>query len=102
MKLLVAMSLLGIILLPTLGRAAPSQCAAHDAVASQLAKEFGEQTRSMGLGQDNTVMELYASAQTGTWTLTVTLPTGVTCLVAAGSNFETVEPTKQTPPGEMN
>ena len=58
-------------------------------VAENLANQFGEVRRSMGLAQDNTVMELFAAAETGTWTLTVTLPSGLTCLVAAGNNFET-------------
>ncbi|MBI1170538.1 hypothetical protein GC209_03980 [bacterium] len=83
------------ILIPALARATPAQCAAHDAIAAQLAKDFGEEARSIGLGQDDTVMELYASARTGTWTLTVTLPSGLSCLVASGGNFETVVPAQQ-------
>ena len=82
-----SLGLAGLILLPGALRAGP-QCAAHDSVAQTLATQFGEVRRSIGLAQDNTVMELYAAADTGTWTLTVTLPTGMTCLVAAGRNFE--------------
>lgn len=62
------------------------QCAAHDVVAKNLADQFGEVRRGIGLAADNTVMEIYASAETGTWT--VTLPSGQTCLFAAGSDFE--------------
>ena len=87
-----SLGLAGLILLPGALRAAP-QCAAHDAVAASLAKQYGEVRRSIGLAQDNTVMELYAAADTGTWTLTVTLPNGQTCLVAAGHNFETTADT---------
>lgn len=83
-----SLGLAGLIVLPGMARAAP-QCAAHDMVAENLANQFGEVRRSMGLAQDNTVMELFAAAETGTWTLTVTLPSGLTCLVAAGNNFET-------------
>ena len=90
-----SLGLAGLIMLPGLGHASPAQCGAHDAVAGQLAKTYGEQARSMGLAEDNTVMELYAAPQTGTWTLTVTLPSGMTCLVASGNNFETVTPTAQ-------
>ena len=35
------------------------------------------------------LVETFASAETGTWTITVTMPTGVTCLVASGQAFET-------------
>ncbi len=74
-------------LLPGIARAAP-QCAPRDMVAANLATQFGETRRIIGLAQDNTVMELYAAPETGTWTLTATLPNGTTCLVAAGSSFE--------------
>ena len=74
-------------LLPGMARAAP-QCAPRDSVAASLATQFGETRRIIGLAQDNTVMEVYAAPETGTWTLTVTLPNGITCLVAAGNNFE--------------
>jgi hypothetical protein len=70
-------------LLPGMARAA-AQCAPRD---TNLATQFGESRRIIGLAHDNTVMELYA-AETGTWTLTVTLPNGMTCLVAAGNSFE--------------
>ena len=88
-----SLGLAGLFLIPALGRAAPTQCAGHDMVIAPLAKQFGEETRSMGLGQDDPVMELYAPAQTGT--RTATLPNGVTALVASGDPFETVDPTQK-------
>lgn len=88
-----ALGLAGLILLPGLGRASPGQCAAHDQIEAELAKQFSEAPHAMGLAQDDTVMELYASPA-GTWTLTVTLPSGLTCLVAAGAAFESIAPTQ--------
>jgi hypothetical protein len=35
-------------------------------------------------------MEVYAATGTGTWTIAITLPDGQMCLMASGSNFETV------------
>ena len=87
-----SLGLAGLALLPDAARAA-AQCAPRDSVAASLAAEFGEVRRVIGLAQDNTVMELYAAADTGTWTLTVTLPNGLTCLVAAGNNFESTSAT---------
>lgn len=43
----------------------------------------------MGLHPNNTMMELYASAETGTWTITITAPDG-TCVVAVGQAYEAV------------
>ncbi len=85
-----SLGLAGLILYPAPSRAAP-QCAPHDVVTTSLATEFGEARRSIGLAQDNTVMELFAAADSGTWTLTVTMPNGMTCLVAAGNNFEATQ-----------
>ena len=94
-----SLGLAGLILTPVAGHA-ERQCAGHEMIAEALAKNFGEARRTMGLAQDNTVMELYASEKTGTWTLTVTMPSGMTCLVAAGNSFEwlaKVEPAAGNP-----
>lgn len=78
----------------TPAHAEPRPCGPHDAVAKALSSQYGEEAHAMGLAEDDTVMELYASKDTGTWTMTVTLPNGVTCLVATGKNFESISPTK--------
>ena len=90
-KFLFALSLgfAALILVAQNALAAP-QCAARPQVLETLAQKFGESRRSMGIAADQTVMELFASAETGSWTLTLTLPTGMTCLVAAGQNYEVI------------
>jgi hypothetical protein len=67
---------------------ARSACAPRDAVIDRLASGFGETRQSIGLGADNRLVEVFASAETGTWTITVTDPRGLTCLVASGQAFE--------------
>jgi hypothetical protein len=42
----------------------------------------------MGLHQNNTLLEVYASEETGTWTILVTRPDGVACLIAAGQMWD--------------
>ena len=81
-------------LLPGMALAGPRPCAPHDTIATALSDQYGESAHAMGLAEDSTVMELYAAPQTGTWTLTVTMPNGVTCLVATGKNFESIAPTQ--------
>lgn len=63
-------------------------CAPRDTVVAKLAEGYGETRQSMGLGANNSVVEVFASNETGTWTITVTTPNGVTCLVASGQSFE--------------
>jgi hypothetical protein len=77
-----------------LALAAPStaqdtrNCAARETVVDRLANTYGETRRSMGLGANNAVVEVFASHDSGSWTITVTLPNGITCLVASGQAFE--------------
>lgn len=63
-------------------------CAPRDAVVERLASKYGESRQSIGLGSNNALVEVFASDETGTWTITVTNTSGMTCLVAAGQAFE--------------
>ncbi|KUF12657.1 hypothetical protein [Pseudoponticoccus marisrubri] len=63
-------------------------CAPRAAVVERLAITYGETRQSMGLGSNNAVMEVFASPESGSWTITVTLTNGMTCLVASGQAFE--------------
>lgn len=65
-------------------------CAPRDTVLNRLAEKWGETRQSVGLGANGAVVEVFASAETGTWTITVTTPEGLTCLVASGQSFETL------------
>lgn len=74
-------------------------CAPRPVVLERLADGYGETRQSIGLGTQGAVVEVFASDETGTWTITVTMPTGVTCLIASGQSFETLAealPTKES------
>ena len=66
----------------------PRNCAERATVVERLSSTYGEVRQSIGLAPNNSVVEVFASAETGTWTITVTNPAGVTCLVASGQAFE--------------
>ncbi len=72
------------------------QCARREAVIAALADRYGETPQALGLGQNGFVMELHA-APSGSWTITITRPDGITCLLAAGDNFQPLTP---PPPGD--
>lgn len=88
----------------TLSSAAPvaaqnrQSCAARDTVVSYLLDKYGEHRQSIGLGANNSVVETFASDQTGTWTIVITMPSGVSCLMASGQAYEEVmgEPVAST------
>lgn len=65
-------------------------CAPREAVVDRLAESYGETRQSIGLGANNAVVEVFASDETGTWSITVTAPGGLTCLVASGQSFEKI------------
>ncbi|MEP4195622.1 MAG: hypothetical protein ABJL99_08305 [Aliishimia sp.] len=65
-------------------------CGPRELVVNRLAEGFGETRQSIGLGTNNAVIEVFASDESGTWTITVTTPNGMTCLVASGQAFETL------------
>lgn len=62
-------------------------CAPRDVVLQRLAEGYGETRQAIGLGGNNAVVEVFAS-EAGSWTITVTLPNGVTCLIASGQAYE--------------
>lgn len=65
-------------------------CAPRDVVLARLAETYGETRQSIGLGPNNQMIEVFASDATGTWTITATRASGMTCLVASGQAYETL------------
>lgn len=63
-------------------------CGTHAQVVERLASGYGETRQSIGMSADNSVIEVFASLETGTWTITVTQAGGPTCLVASGEAFQ--------------
>lgn len=63
-------------------------CGPRDAIVERLQEKYGETRQSMGLQSNNGVVEIFASDESGTWTILVTLPNGMTCLVAAGEAWD--------------
>jgi len=65
-------------------------CAIHDTVVERLADAYGESRTAIAMNSDTSVLEIFASDETGTWTITVTKAGGLTCIVAAGDNYQHV------------
>ena len=89
-----SISLVGLTLMATstattvVGETSSRNCAARDLVLERLSSSYGETRQSIGLGTNNAVIETFASKETGTWTITVTMPNGTTCMIASGQAFE--------------
>jgi len=63
-------------------------CGARAHIVEQLETRLGESVRSVGLAAPNQIVEVYASEETGSWTIAVTSANGRTCLMASGRFFE--------------
>ena len=84
---LVALVIASCLIAPT--ALAQSACSSHKMVAENLNKAYAETPVSMGVTIGGAVIEVFASPD-GTWTLVITQPNGVTCLIAAGNDWETL------------
>jgi hypothetical protein len=76
------------LLTANVGNAQGANCAARATVIERLTEEYGETRQSIGLARNNSIVEVFASLETGTWTITVTDTSGITCLIAIGQAFE--------------
>ena len=59
----------------------------RDMVVDQLAKSYAEAPRALVITSDGAVLELFSAGDGDTWTIVVTLPTGMSRIVATGQNW---------------
>lgn len=69
-------------------RADPLACGARSEIVAQLATRYHETRRSIGIAANNAVLEVFASEESGTFSILVTLPTGQSCLIASGADYQ--------------
>lgn len=64
-------------------------CGERQHLVEHLGAAYSEAPANLGLAATGSVVEVLTSDQ-GTWTILVTEPNGVTCVVAAGENWESL------------
>ena len=69
---------------------AQQNCGPRVSVLATLQGKYGESLQSRGTANGR-LIEMWANAETGSWTVTVTQAGGPTCLLGAGENFERVD-----------
>lgn len=81
--------LFAVILFPTMAMAdQTTDCGDRDMVLLRLHERFSERLQAQGISDGDTIYEVFADKQSGTWTILVTDTNGETCLVAAGAGFQ--------------
>lgn len=66
-------------------------CAPRDKVLSHLAKKYGEAPVAVGVTNQGGLVEVLTTADGDTWTIIVTLPDGMSCMVAAGEGWRNLK-----------
>ncbi len=61
----------------------------RDKFMNKLEETFAEHPIAMGLTEKGAVLEVFAS-QHGSWTFLITMPNGLSCVVASGQSWETL------------
>ena len=66
-------------------------CGKRDDLLGHLSGKYQEEPVAMGLATNGSVVEVLASDAGDSFTIVYTTPNGLTCMMAAGSNWETVK-----------
>lgn len=78
-------------------QAQDTPCAERNNVVDTLDTQYKESPRAIGLVSQEAVLEIFVS-DSGTWTVVVTDPKGVSCVLAAGQSWEEI-PVASNAPG---
>ena len=62
-------------------------CADRDSVVSKLEASYGEAFAGGGLQNAESIVEIWFSAERGTWTVLKTRADGQSCIMASGTNW---------------
>lgn len=72
------------------GQAQAPACVKRTELLSHLSNKFQEAPVAMGVADNGALLEVYSTVDGATWTVALTMPNGVTCLVATGQSWENV------------
>jgi hypothetical protein len=72
---------------------AVGMCGSRGDFIKALADKYQETGKALGIAGQVNLVEIFAS-KAGTWTILVTTPEGKSCIIAAGSSWEDLPPSK--------
>ncbi len=85
---------------PASAQGAPAACGARDGLLSQLAQKYGEVPVAIGVTGGvggGALIELLTAKDGLTWTLILTSPQGLSCLIASGEGWRPLAPAPDGP-----
>ena len=69
---------------------AQSACASHAEVLKQLGGAYSEAQVAIGLASNGGVVEVFSTDDGSSWTIVMTMPTGMSCVVTSGEAWEQI------------
>ncbi|MFQ5467819.1 MAG: hypothetical protein ACE5DS_06740 [Kiloniellaceae bacterium] len=77
--------------------APPGPCERHTTVIDLLSQRYGEAPVALGVTNNGSLVEVLVDAASGTWTIIVTSPEGMSCLVLSGEGWRHMEQIARDP-----
>ena len=71
---------------------AQMQCHEHKEVLGKFADTYKEAPVAGGLTQDGRLLQVLSSGDAGTWTIVLSKPDGLTCVIMAGEAWRKLNP----------
>ena len=76
---------------------AEPQCNTRDSVIKQLSDKYREAPVAVGVTHNGGLIEVLSTGEGKTWSIIITSPQGMSCLVAAGEGWRMIEQIAQDP-----
>jgi len=76
--------------LVSIQQAKAAVCSERKKFTSYLSEKYNEVPKAIGLVSNSGMMEVFVSEK-GTWSILMTTPNGITCLIAAGDNWQGIK-----------
>lgn len=71
--------------------AEPVPCTSYDAISEMLAHDYKERPVGGGLAHTGKLLQVFTAEDGSTWTVVLTRPDGMTCIVAAGRHWQAIQ-----------
>lgn len=81
---------------PAFGQSAPVTCRTRDSLLTQLEQKYGEVPVAIGIA-GGALVELLSTEDGMTWTIILTTPKGLSCLIASGEGWRPLAPVAADP-----
>ena len=77
---------------PAFAQSAPPgpACVKRADLIKHLEAKYHEAPAAVGLADNGALLEVFASKSGETWTVTVTMPNGISCMVATGQQWQDI------------